>query len=341
MAGGLVDVARSQSPQLDAGQTLAYLTSDSIAGTNIEVSLMLDVTESMDGNKLSDLKEAAKDLVDIVVRDDQSAYKSRVALVPFAESVRLPGSAQKSAFGPSPEAFNKPVSFTKDVTQWHWYYGWQIVNQTYYKSDCLAERMGAQAFSDATPARGAYVTAVFVADSAANCGQASTNIITPLSSDKTVLRTAIDELAASGRAAGHLGTAWAWYTLSPNWNGLWAAPTNHAASYGASDTQKIAILMSDGAFNTQYTEDGLNSTSSDAPNGSSSDQAIKLCTAMKASGIRVYTVGFDLMSDSSAARTLAECATDASKAFTAADGKDLKQAFRAISNDITQSDLSS
>jgi Flp pilus assembly protein TadG len=68
------------------------------AGTNIEVSLVLDFTGSMcdggassctTGTKVQGLRDAAKELVDIVVNDNQSTYKSRVALVPFSERIRV------------------------------------------------------------------------------------------------------------------------------------------------------------------------------------------------------------------------------------------------------------
>jgi hypothetical protein len=39
--------------------------------------------------KIDDLKAAAKDLVDIVIWDDQTAYSSRLALSPFAPAVNV------------------------------------------------------------------------------------------------------------------------------------------------------------------------------------------------------------------------------------------------------------
>ena len=54
---------------------------------NVEVSLVLDVTGSMDGDRISALRAAAKDLVDLVVQDSQSPYYSKVALVPYSNSV--------------------------------------------------------------------------------------------------------------------------------------------------------------------------------------------------------------------------------------------------------------
>jgi uncharacterized protein YegL len=50
---------------------------------------VLDVTGLMSGQKIADLKLAAKDLIDIVVWEDQSKYTSKVALVPFSEAVNV------------------------------------------------------------------------------------------------------------------------------------------------------------------------------------------------------------------------------------------------------------
>jgi Flp pilus assembly protein TadG len=58
---------------------------------NIEVAMALDMSGSMRGQKLQDLKAAAKDLVDLIVQPVQTPYYSRVALVPWSYSVN-PGS---------------------------------------------------------------------------------------------------------------------------------------------------------------------------------------------------------------------------------------------------------
>ena len=56
---------------------------------------------------------------------------------------------------------------------------------------------------------------------------------------------------------------------------------------------------------------------------------------MKKRGIEVFTVGFDLPS-TSAAQTLASCATDASMAYTVATGEQLRAAFRDIAIRTTE-----
>lgn len=60
---------------------------------NIEVSLVLDITGSMAGQRIIDLKAAAKDLVDIVVQDVQTPFYTRVAVVPYSSGVNLGGYA--------------------------------------------------------------------------------------------------------------------------------------------------------------------------------------------------------------------------------------------------------
>ena len=298
------------------------------AGISLEISMMLDVTGSMDGDKIADLKVAAKDLIEIIVWDDQSEYQSRVALVPFSEGVRLPSSAMSAARG------NPQAHFWKN-------------NKKYYRTNCLAERIGADKYTDAAPGVGAFISTVYVRNSSANCQPNSSAVISPLSNDKTELNSAIDALTTNGGTAGQLGTAWSWYTLSPNWNSLWSNSNNQAVAYGTADTQKIAILMTDGDYNTQYKkkksdENGtLVYESGSGSNGSSTSQARSLCTAMKAAGITVYTVGFGLSEGSTPATTMAQCATDSSKAFSADDGDELKQAFRAIALELSKLRLSS
>ncbi len=70
---------------------------------NIEVSLVLDITGSMAGQRIIDLKAAAKDLVDIVVQDVQTPFYTRVAVVPYSMGVNAGGYAD-TARGTVPAA---------------------------------------------------------------------------------------------------------------------------------------------------------------------------------------------------------------------------------------------
>ncbi|MFV0369237.1 MAG: VWA domain-containing protein, partial [Hyphomicrobiaceae bacterium] len=104
---------------------------------------------------------------------------------------------------------------------------------------------------------------------------------------------------------------------------------SRAGAYNQEGLRKIAILMTDGEYNTQYDE-GFPVGTGSAPNGSSTTQARTWCTNMKAAGITVSTVGFKVKSSGRAVQTLTTCATDDSMFFIATNGDALRQAFRDL-----------
>jgi hypothetical protein len=139
---------------------------------------------------------------------------------------------------------------------------------------------------------------------------------------------------AAGSTAGHLGTAWAWYTLSPNWGSVFG-PGSRPAAYGTSKLEKIAILMAGGEYNTEYDRGVKTSTTGgSSPNGTSTSQARQLCTNMKAAGITVYSVGFQLDTQT-AIDTLRTCATSSEHFYEATTGAELRQSFRDIALKIS------
>ncbi|MGE3779779.1 MAG: pilus assembly protein TadG-related protein, partial [Pirellulaceae bacterium] len=193
----------------------AVIANGSNAETSLELALMLDVTGSMSGQKIEDMKVAAKDLVDIVVWSDQSQYTSKVAIAPFAPRVNL-GSLAPVVTG-MPETTTQSGSSVTLIP-------------------CVTEREGPEAFTDAPPAAGAYSRA-FMGDNqtstpgnystSAACADLSTDEqIVALTSNKTALKNRIDLLTAGGSTAGQLGAAWAWYLLSPRWQAVWPAPSH-------------------------------------------------------------------------------------------------------------------
>jgi Flp pilus assembly protein TadG len=65
---------------------------------NIEVGLVLDITGSMSGQRIIDLKAAATQLVDIVVQDVQTPFYTRMAIIPYSMGVNV-GSYANAARG--------------------------------------------------------------------------------------------------------------------------------------------------------------------------------------------------------------------------------------------------
>ena len=211
-------------------------------------------------------------------------------------------------------------------------------------SNCVSERVTTNVTTDAAP------STTFVGRNYASTGNpcdTGTGLI-PLTTDRAALRARISALTAGGSTAGQVGTAWGWYMLSPNWGYLWPNASQRPAAYGAPNTQKIAVLMTDGAFNTAYcngviAQNSLSGSGSNndhincnATNGASAAQTIALCTAMKARGIIVYTVGFHIDNDATAMSVFSQCATSADHFFLADDGTSLQEAFRQIGQSISQ-----
>ena len=60
---------------------------------SLEISVMLDVTGSMAGQKLQDLKDSATDLINIVLMNGLNNLPVKVGIVPFSEDIRLPNTA--------------------------------------------------------------------------------------------------------------------------------------------------------------------------------------------------------------------------------------------------------
>jgi Flp pilus assembly protein TadG len=175
--------------------------------------------------------------------------------------------------------------------------------------------------------------------------------IVPLSSNKTALKATAGALTAGGSTAGAIGISWAWYMVSPNFGYLWPGDSQPAA-YGTPNTIKAVILMTDGEFNSVYCNGAIakNSTSGsgstalhnncDSPKGSPYAQALEHCAAIKAAGVIVYTVGFDIVNQANAQTLMQTCATDAGHAYLAATGADLSQAFKDIGRKISSLRLS-
>lgn len=223
---------------------------------------------------------------------------------------------------------------------------------------CVYERTGAHAATDAAPTSGRWIGAGnprwnFSASSA-NKYDGWRNVETsgatgygvgayegrhgtcqpsgpvPLTDDKDALKAHVNGLVAEGGTAGHLGIAWGWYLLSPNWTGIWPEASTPRL-YGAPRTSKFMILMTDGDFNIQHPTAGR----------SSFQQSMDLCDAMKSlpSNIQIFTVGFQVPSTvqkTGDGRTILQyCATSPGHAFSADNGAELVEVYRTIARSIS------
>ena len=288
--GGLAGYASMRVPQ--TAVALVY-------GKDIEIGAQLDITGSMGGQKIIDLKEAVRDLIDVVIPDDPGAQRVRLGLAPYAAGVNA---------GRFAAAVNG--------------------GRTGSSNWCVYERRDSELQdTDVAPIGTAALKTRSDLSNAQACPTAQVvEMLGDKSGDKSKLMQAVDTFTAGGSTAGHLGTAWAAYLVSPNWNSVWGL-SNPIAPYNDGKTLKFMILMTDGEYNT------IGGRQSSTNMGPSGQFAKDTCDFMKGKGVAIYTIGFQI--DVPAADdVLSHCATNRDMYFKPQTGGDLKYVFRQIAQDI-------
>jgi hypothetical protein len=169
------------------------------------------------------------------------------------------------------------------------------------------------------------------------------NQIVPLTPDRDVLLDAIGPyevvdrtLVASGTTAGHLGLAWGWYMIAPNFSFVWPVESRPVA-YNTENVVKAIVFMTDGLFNTQYCSGVTDGAACTNANGDSQEQAEDICDSIKepANDTLLYVIGFDLADDEDTLEFLRDCATSVDHFYQADTGEDLAEAFASIAGELS------
>ena len=285
----------------------------------LDVAFVFDVSGSMQGSRMQALKAAATESLDTLMPEGNSSAEAgdvRVAMVAYNDSLNA-GDMFEAATG-------KPQNQT--YSYYHYYYRrWFSIP---YQTTCVYERIGDESFSDAAPNHsidventgsnnsGDYITGANFWDR----NECRDSEPLSLTNDKDVLKDYIDALDPEGGTAGHLGVAWGWYMISPEWNDHLESPAN---LYDEPDTAKALILMTDGDFNSEF----------NWQLGSSRSQAERLCDSIKDKNVTIYSVAFQAPSSGQA--VLEYCSSDASTFFDPSNGQELTQAYQAIATSIS------
>lgn len=269
--------------------------------TDIELGLQLDLTGSMCNpcTKIEALKDATKDLVDILLPDGPQLNSVRIGYAPFSAGVDA---------GPYADA----------------------VSDFRSSNGCVYERLGADRLTDAGPAPGSFVRGNLdlpPAPPPIACPIGSP--VLPLTDDKDLLKQTVDAYGTGGWTAGHLGTTWAWYLISPRWSAVWPA-ASQPVEYGTPNVVKAALLMTDGDYNTYGGRNGREVQSQSS--------AREICDSMKAQGVVIYTVGFQLPNQ--AARDVMDyCASPDGAGgkffYDASNANELREAFQDIAFNLS------
>ncbi len=283
----------------------------------IEVAMMLDVTGSMRGRKIEDLKSAAKTAVSTFL-DGQNKNNPRVRLsiIPYADGVNVGSLANTVVHVETGFETGEPPSTSDPVLA------------ATAPDKCSTERKGRYQFSDVGPDY-AKVNRDYRLEF---CPHAQ---LRPLTADINDLESSINAFSAGGFTAGHIGVQWAWYMLSERWANF--LPVESQPAKQSPKIAKYAILMTDGQFNTAFADVGKNEKIRGYQANKSRSKAERLCAEMKREGIEIFTIGFEL-NNAAARNVMQKCASpdlgSVQHYYEAANGAALEDAFLKIAANI-------
>jgi Flp pilus assembly protein TadG len=298
--------------------------------TGLDVALVLDNSTSMAGSKIVDLKDAAEEFVDILFGDDTTSDTLQIGVVPFSSTVnigtgmssyvRTTSSTGDDDFEPDewrgcvrarthPRDVEDSYTGTNSQKKWRRYL-WPYTSNNRWPSS--------------SGSRGQY----------RGPNKMCPVEILPLTGVKADVLDRIDEMEANGYTHINLGAVWGWRVVSP------AEPFTQAHAYDDPEYNHAVVIMTDGenfmpSDDDDYTaygflEDGvLGTTSKSDAEDELDDRLTDVCTAMKAQGIIVYTIAFDI-STTALRELLTDCASDAGKYYESPSAAELRAAFQAI-----------
>jgi len=346
----LTGVMKTSFMQLAGIPTLDIeVNSEVMRGTDapMELVLALDNTASMAGSKLEALKTAAKNLAaDVLAAGD----KVKVGIVPFNDYVNV-GLSRRG------ESWLRIGPETDETSCWNDYPN---------RSGCYME--SGTCYNDGLPYSCQSEVCTDYGDPVQHCGvwehrwqgcvasrEPPNNVgignvasvpydglidtwcarpVTELTSDGQAISDEIDEQFAYGSTFIPGGLLWGWNMLTSEAPLTGALPKAAIAAQGG---KKALVLMTDGA-NTLYETEG--STVWGVHWGcddctATNELTAELCTNIKADGIILYTVLFEV-TDPAIESLLHDCASDPQKSFVAEDEAALLTAFAHIGSSLSQ-----
>ena len=322
--------------------------------TNVEISLVLDISGSMgSNNKIYNLRVAARDFVDAVI-DDESEDLISLSLIPYTAQVNA-----------GPNIFNQ---LRKNSDGRHNYshcidFDWEDFDETSISLTKHYQQMQHFEWSSESyrPIRNP------------GCPMQDYERIVPLSQDRTELKNTINNFRARANTAIHLGMKWGTALLDPSTRPI---VSNLAAAnvvdnafdgrpkdYDDEETLKVVVLMTDGEnVDTYRIQDWAYDSNSEEAHwdnyplwyylyryvnsrnrgyyyyrkysaGQADQMLDNICDAAKDAGITVFTIGFEVTNYS--AGVMQNCASSPSHFFRV-EGTEISEAFNAIARQIHQ-----
>lgn len=326
---------------------------------NVEVSLVLDISGSMDSNdKLENMQVAANDFVDTMITPDTEDLVS-ISLIPYTGQTNA-GPALFSALNidqkhsysycvefDASDFSSVPLSFSKSYSQMQHY----EYNYNFYGS------------SDNYQIQNPW------------CSDKPEEEIKAFQNDGSALKSNISSYDSRSFTGIHYAMKWGAALLDPNMqdvveemisNGeVDSVFSGRPAAYDDEETVKVIVLMTDGMNVDQYRIKSwaYDSTSEyqfwsrytlwyylsnyirssqrsqyyyrDHRASVSDERLAQICAASREEGIIIFTIGFEITTNEDAKEVMSDCATSDSH-FYAVEGVQISDAFGAIARTINQ-----
>ncbi len=234
------------------------------SATNVELSMVLDISSSMKGDKLSSLKVAAADFVDQIL-NEKNIDRTSVNLVPFGGTVNIQDLFANYVVLPSNTSaiVNPDVSQYGNGTYTHKKKG-ELYNSNYdlpnglwlfndIASDECIEYRDEDFDSDTIPLNSRGQVPHFWKWNNFNpwCPQEQSGILLN-TNDKEALKNRINGMLLSDGTGMDVGIMWGAKSLSPNWRTLLGGDFSDRPANYSEDTLKVLVLMTDGEITPQY-----------------------------------------------------------------------------------------
>lgn len=337
-----------------AGVDEMTITTESTAvqkASKLEIAMVLDISSSMNGNKLTNLKTTAAQFVEeIMINNDNGLDVVSFNLIPYGGTVNI---------GDMFDDYVTPLTSADvilDPSKSEYNIGSDILEKKFRFTDglnCLEHPY--EDYNDAAiPLQSRGQVPHFYKWWSTNpwCPTSESAIVLN-TNDSDTLVDYIEDLTLSDGTGTDIGLLWGVKSLSPNWKGkLGGDFSDRPSEYNDPDTMKIMILMTDGGITAQFRPkkdhvDGLDNISGSqqtivskgnynktSTHNSAYGRQKKLCEELDQNGVKVFTIGFQINATSQAAKQMEDCAVNGGNYYLV-ESLDISQAFQAISASIS------
>lgn len=341
------------------------------ASTNVEIALVLDISSSMNGNRLTNLKDAAPTFVNAMFDDDADEYTS-INLIPFGGTVNIGPSFFADYTRSDPDSSDDTDGVLTNPSKSLYNLGVDLIDDGILftdSGDCI-EYHKDDFDMDLIPENSRAQVPHFWKWNNFNpwCPEEESAMLLN-SNDPDALNARIAEMTLSDGTGMDIGTLWAAKTLSPLWRGKLGGDFDERPLDYDDTTMKIAILMTDGGITNQVRPENYTYFSTheyawphtknrgkinksqgrdknqqqivkkggqndDLDDDSAVGYFNHLCDLMKQNGVIVYTIGFQIKEGSAQDKYLEKCASTPGNYYFV-ESLDIEAAFNSIAASIS------